>query len=97
MKAIRYRIDVCEGTLALVHDAYQTITEIYVPEFNLYINGMASFIHDGDDRIPPETDDEEVDVDVMEVMLALRELADANNTKKRCEEVIRNHFKLEST
>jgi len=44
MKAIIYKIIICESTLELVHGGGSAVDELYIPSLNLFINNVACFV-----------------------------------------------------
>jgi len=66
MRALKYKINICDNILSHVHGQERTITELHVPDLDLFINGEAVFVStDSGTRVPKEHDEIQVDEKMM--------------------------------
>ena len=56
MEAYRYQLEVAESPTDAVHGVTQTITEIYIPKLDMFINEKFVFFEDKPDRVPDNTE-----------------------------------------
>jgi hypothetical protein len=95
--SIRYKIMVCDGSLALAHGAYRDIDEIYIPDLCLYINGEAAFL--GDEKRakvgPIESSREEHEIDDEGLQFLLKKLARSLKVRDDSIKIIREKLNLE--
>ena len=88
MKAIKYKIKVCEGTMDWVHGGGHTIDEIAVPELGLVINSESVFLGIRQDG-PIDLVEIEIQEEITDKLVALATML---SDKNFLETSIKEHF-----
>ncbi len=90
MKALRYKIEVCEGIMDFAHGGGHAIEELYVPELKLVINSECCYVTEDLGRTDSETVKDKTEIELDEETVAkMRALCDVLILHKKLEKEVR--------